>query len=104
MADLDVLSRIFRVLGDKTRMKIYDFLRADARLHSEEGATVGEIQYHVLGPESSSSTISFHLRELREAGLIVMERRSRHIYCSVNPAVEQLVTRYFHEASASWDL
>jgi ArsR family transcriptional regulator len=104
LADLDVLSRIFRVLGDGTRMKIYDFLRADACLHSEEGATVGEIQYHVLGPDGSPSSLSFHLRELREAGLILMERRNRHIHCFVNPAVEQLVTRYFHEAPTSWDL
>jgi ArsR family transcriptional regulator len=31
------------------------------------------------------STISHHLKELRLAGLIRMEKRGRWIYCSVNP-------------------
>ncbi|MCC2669165.1 MAG: ArsR family transcriptional regulator, partial [Armatimonadetes bacterium] len=43
--------------------------------------SVGEVCCRIGG---SMSTVSHHLKELRLAGLIRMEKRSRWIYCSVN--------------------
>ena len=39
----------------------------------------------------SLSTISHHLKELRLAGLIRMEKRGRLIYCSVNESALELI-------------
>ena len=37
------------------------------------------------------STISHHLKELKEAGLIKCEQRGQHIYCTINrEKVEEL--------------
>lgn len=40
------------------------------------------------------STVSHHLKELRIAGLIHVEKRGRWIYCSINPAALELVTEW----------
>ena len=45
------------------------------------GASVGDVCCRF---EQSQSTISHHLRELRIAGLIHMQRNGRQVFCSVN--------------------
>jgi ArsR family transcriptional regulator len=35
----------------------------------------------------SLSTVSHHLKELRNAGLIKCERQGQHIFCSVDPEI-----------------
>lgn len=41
------------------------------------------------------STVSHHLRELRRAGLIRMERRGQKVECSVDPETLQTLARFF---------
>lgn len=60
-----------------------------------EGPTVGEICCHITGEERISSAISFHLKELRLAGLIQMERRGKNMICSVNNESVVLLAEYF---------
>jgi ArsR family transcriptional regulator len=87
------VSLIFKSLGDPTRLGIFQTLRSCAADSSvvvdEEGQvrpagslSVGEVCCRIGG---SGSTISHHLKELRLAGLIRMEKRGRWIYCSVVP-------------------
>lgn len=90
----EVLALIFKALGDPTRLGIFQLLRGCSSLCNEvevdeEGQcrpacslSVGEVCCRIGG---SMSTISHHLKELRLAGLIRMEKRGRWIYCSVNP-------------------
>src|SRR5262245_49958694 len=83
----------FKALGDPTRLRIFEFLRIcccpvavdeSGGVSRVDGPTVGEICCHITGIERATSTISFHLKELRNAGLISMERQGKHILCGVN--------------------
>jgi DNA-binding transcriptional ArsR family regulator len=90
------LARIFRALGDPSRLAIFEVVRAactDDSAHSSEELrnSVTEIAREF---DLSLSTVSHHLKELRTAGLIRCERRGQHIFCSVNPDVLQVVDRF----------
>ncbi len=95
-ADVDnkQLAAAFRALGDPTRLAIFYFLRGCATpvvveengdVRPVSGPTVGEVCCHVTGIDKITSTVSFHLKELRNAGLIAMEKRGKNMICCVNP-------------------
>jgi ArsR family transcriptional regulator, arsenate/arsenite/antimonite-responsive transcriptional repressor len=98
------LATMFKALGDPTRLRIFEFLRAcccpvavseNGDVRPVEGKTVGEICCHLTGEERVSSTISFHMKELRNARLIQMERRGKNIVCWVETDVLERLTAYF---------
>lgn len=103
----------FKALGDPTRLRIFEFLRSCCcpvaldeigGVSMVAGPTVGEVCCHITGIERATSTISFHLKELRNAGLIFMERRGKHILCGVNQkAVEQLCAYLMAERTKAVD-
>lgn len=88
------MAAMFKSLGDPTRLHIFEFLQAQCcpvaveadtgEVRPVAGPTVGEICCHIIGDPTVTSTISFHLKELRQAGLITMERQGRHMICGVN--------------------
>lgn len=41
------------------------------------------------------STISYHLKELRRAGLIQTIKKEKHVYCSINPETMEILEDYF---------
>lgn len=95
---------MFRALGDRTRMRIFEFLCAKCcsvavsetgEVRRLEGATVGEVCCHVTGSEKFNSTISHHLRELRLAGLITAERDGKFMVCAVNRNSVEALNAYF---------
>ena len=109
------LAGVFKALGDPTRLGIFQALRccaaqpcgmqADGVEVDEEGQvrpsgslSVGEVCCRIGG---SNSTISHHLKELRLAGLIRMEKRGRWIYCSINPEALRLIRGFVEEENAS---
>ncbi len=64
------------------------------------GPTVGEVCCHVTGAEQINSKISHHLKELRLAGLITVERRGKNMICGVNrEAVAALASYLAREIS-----
>jgi len=71
----------------------------DAPRVSSDGVTVGEICCRITGEDRISSAISFHLKELRLAGLIQMERRGKNMICSVNPEAVTILADYFANGS-----
>lgn len=110
MSDLERRAAMFKALGDATRLRIFEFLRAcccpvvveesgEVRpVHLNDaaaGPTVGEVCCHITGAERVSSTVSFHLKELRQAGLITMERRGKNMICGVDPQVFEELAAYF---------
>lgn len=108
--DLADTASKFKALADPTRLRIYQFLRGqDAPIAVDEdggvrpvsGPTVGEVCCHITGRERITSTISEHLKELRVAGLIVMERRGKNMICAVNPAETASLGMFFNQEPAS---
>jgi DNA-binding transcriptional ArsR family regulator len=94
------LAAAFKALGDPTRLRILQSLRCcDRGVEIDEAGqcrpagalSVGEVCCRLDQP---MSTISFHLKELRLAGLVRTEKRGRSIYCSVNPAGLELIREF----------
>jgi ArsR family transcriptional regulator len=70
------LERLFRVLADRNRLKILNILiRARG-----EAVCVCEFTDHL---ELAQPTVSYHLKQLREAGLIDREKRGTFAYFRV---------------------
>ena len=95
---------MFKALGEPTRLRIFEFLCSrcgevalddSGNVRPVLGPTVGEVCCQATGVEQAPSTISFHLKELRVAGLIRMERRGKQMICSVSPDAVELLTSYF---------
>ncbi len=81
----------FRALADPTRLGILAFIDScGARVETDPDSgdvccvsdtCVGDICSRF---DIAPSTVSHHLKELREAGLILMERRGKWVYLAVN--------------------
>jgi ArsR family transcriptional regulator, arsenate/arsenite/antimonite-responsive transcriptional repressor len=103
------LAALLKALGEPTRLRIFTFLRgcccpvaldeATGEVRPVEGPTVGEVCCHVTGEERVTSTISEHCKELRQAGLILMEKRGRHTVCAVNPKAVARIAAYFADGT-----
>ena len=72
-AGLDTL-RAFRALGDRKRLRVLQLLGSGERCVCELAVVIGAKQ----------PLLSFHLKTLREAGLVVATRRGRWIYYRLN--------------------
>jgi ArsR family transcriptional regulator, arsenate/arsenite/antimonite-responsive transcriptional repressor len=113
---------MFKALGDPTRLRIFQYLRScccgtaavdedsgDARTVltmsplETDAPTVGEICCRITGTEKITSSLSVHLKELRNAGLIQMEKRGKHVLCSVNPHAMARLALYFSEENQNND-
>lgn len=94
---------LFRALGDQTRRQIFEFLcercqplalEESGQVHPVKGATVGDVCCHVTGSDKFSSTISFHLKELRIAGLISVQKSGKYMICSVRHEALEALSAY----------
>jgi len=96
-------ARIFKALSNPNRLRI--FLRlasccAPGRTYNSDAemcACVGEVG-KALG--IAPSTVSHHMKELRHAGLIRMERRGQSIECWVDPETLRALSSFFAEAAS----
>ena len=93
MTELTQLAEMFKALGEPTRLEIFDFLRhqccpvaldESGEVRQMIGPTVGEVCCHVTGELSINSKISHHIKELRLAELITVERSGKNMICGVN--------------------
>ncbi len=100
-------ANLFKALGEPTRLRIFEFLRScccpvaveeSGDVRPVFGPTVGEVCCRITGANRINSTISEHLKELREAGLITIERRGRNMICGVNNEVVADLAVYLAQA------
>ena len=81
--DVDVLTRRFKALSDPHRLRILDRLRAGERCVCDLTDAL----------DAGQSLLSFHLRTLKDAGLVSDRREGRWSYYELNAeALEELET------------
>jgi ArsR family transcriptional regulator len=93
---------IFKALADPTRLHIVEFLAKCAwgqiNLLDESGAvegpTAGEVCCHITGADKITSTVSHHLHELENAGLVKLEKRGKTTVCTLVPSALNDVSHY----------
>jgi hypothetical protein len=61
--------------------------------------SAGEICCHLTGDLKINSHVSFHLKALREAGLIKMERKGKFMVCSPNRQALGKLASFFENAT-----
>ncbi|GAB98655.1 arsenic resistance operon repressor ArsR [Gordonia namibiensis NBRC 108229] len=84
---------VMKALGDPVRLR----LLSEVAAHPGGEACVCDIS----GPfDLSQSTISHHLKVLREAGLVTSERRSTWVYYRINASVLQQLSGFLEDLSA----
>lgn len=69
------ISAVFSALGDEHRQRILLTFEAGERLNVGQIAEVSTL---------ARSTVSHHLKVLREAGVLIAERQGKEIYFAVN--------------------
>lgn len=82
-----VFDNLFKALSDPTRRKILKLLRSD-------DMTAGEIASHF---NISKPSVSHHLNILKQAKLVLDERKGQYIYYSLNTTVLQEVLSWVSE-------
>ncbi len=106
--ELVELAKTCKALGDPTRARIFSFLLEcscrvavgeDGEVRPAVGPTVGDVCCHVTGIDRVTSTVSFHLKELREAGLISMEKQGKYFLCAINQEQVKRLAAYFESAA-----
>lgn len=89
------LAGIFKALGDRTRLAIFELIRE--RCHGvgiPEGQVDTTVSMIAAEFDVSLSTVSHHLKELRNAGLIACEKRGQSVHCAPNEETLKEVERF----------
>ena len=88
--DLNHAARCLEKLGNPTRLEIFRLLvRAGA-----DGLAVGELQAHLDIP---ASTLSHHVAQLVNVGLVTQEREGRVLRCQPNYGLMDSLVSYLTE-------
>ena len=100
--NIEKFAEMFKALSNPNRLKIFMRLvsccvpkvvtRISSSPESENCACIGD-----LGQDLNivASTISHHIKELRQAGLIRMERRGQKIECWIDPETIAALQGFF---------
>ncbi|MBZ4665436.1 MAG: transcriptional regulator, ArsR family [Mahella sp.] len=76
---------VLKALGDETRRRILEMLK-------DRDMTAGEIAEHF---DITKFSISHHLNILKQAGLVLDERKGQNIYYSINTSVMEDTLEWF---------
>jgi ArsR family transcriptional regulator len=91
MADM---ARMFKALGDPSRLAIFELVRncdRDGCTDEEAANSLSEIAERF---GLALSTVSHHVKELRDAGLIHCEKRGQKLHCWVDAAVLERLEQF----------
>jgi ArsR family transcriptional regulator, arsenate/arsenite/antimonite-responsive transcriptional repressor len=85
----EYVNDIFKALGDPTRRKILNLLR-------EKDLTAGEIadNFNMTKP-----SISNHLNILKNADLVMSDKKGQYVYYSLNTTVFQEIIQFLFDLS-----
>ena len=91
--DVDSLARMFKALGNPNRLRLFLNLLEESKLDLAKGRIHDCFLVKLLGGlgDIGAPTVSHHVKELSDAGLIQTQREGKQLICSVDPdGLEQL--------------
>ena len=85
--DVDRLARMFRALANPNRLRLFMNLLDESRLDLAKGRIHDCFLGKLLAGlgDLGAPTVSHHVKELSDAGLIQTEREGKQLICSVDP-------------------
>lgn len=89
--NLEQALRLFRALGDETRLRLIERLR-------EGEQCVCDLTDEL---EAGQSRLSFHLKTLKDAGVVTDRRQGRWIYYALNPEMFEVLEAIVGELKPS---
>lgn len=104
------IAPMLRALGEPTRLAVFQSLLkcalptavdGEGGLRCVQGQTVSEVCCRVGEGEKPTSRMSFHIKEMRNAGLIDTEKVGRHVVCRIRTEAVAMLSRFFSD-SARW--
>jgi ArsR family transcriptional regulator len=91
-ADAEALARVFKALGDPTRVRLLSLIAA----HESGEACICDLTAPV---GLSQPTVSHHMKQLADAGLVIREQRGKWAYYRIAPdRLNQLAATLTSEA------
>jgi ArsR family transcriptional regulator len=95
--DYERLAEKFKALSNPNRLKIFSRLMSccDSSIPCDKDETcacVGELSKDL---KIVASTVSHHIKELKSAGLIKLERSGQTILCRVEPSILDELLQFF---------
>jgi DNA-binding transcriptional ArsR family regulator len=106
--------KIFKALGNENRLKLLDAIR---KYQTQYACCPRDFEGISLGPGSiccveeisgqfdmAQSTISQHLKELHEAGLLERHKRAQWVYYTLNRMTWEELSEYLQDFVADVDL
>ena len=100
------LARVFKALSNPNRLRLFEEIRREggAAFANKERAGRGLggclLQHVIDALDVGAPTVSHHLKELVNAGLVVTERRGRQLHCHIPAAVLDELARFFAREDA----
>jgi len=102
--------RALKALSDPTRLQIVELLSASCCGQGQldeageiVGTTASEVCCQVTGREKITSTVSHHLHELREAGIVKIERSGKTMLCRLQPEALKSLARFIDSLAEGKD-
>jgi ArsR family transcriptional regulator len=85
--DVDKLARMFRALSNPNRLRLFMNLLDESKLDLAKGRIHDCFLVKLLGGlgDIGAPTVSHHVKELADAGLIHTQREGKQLICSVDP-------------------
>ena len=89
---IEMNQKALKALSDPSRLRIVQFLSnmccGRAAVDDDggvyDGPSASEVCFHLTGAEKINSTVSHHLHELEDAGLIQITRSGKKMICTLN--------------------
>jgi ArsR family transcriptional regulator len=100
--DVEHLASMFKALSSPQRLRMFIKLATTCCSTAGTGASGTRASFCCAGElgedlQLAPSTVSHHLKELRQAGLVQVERRGQRIDCRVGPDTLRLLASFFGE-------
>ncbi|MGZ4419595.1 MAG: ArsR/SmtB family transcription factor [Gaiellaceae bacterium] len=91
---------LFRALADPTRLAIFRLVCERSSEGRSEEETANSISKIAAAFDVTLSTVSHHLRELRNAGLIRCEKVGQTVYCTPDLEALEEIERFLAQVTS----